>query len=340
MVREALDTKRNPFYRQADIQLFLAERDGRAVGRIAAIENRAHNRFHGDSIGFFGFLELLDDREAAAALIDAASLWLGERGLTALQGPMSPSTNHECGLLVSGFEHHPMIMTPWNPPYYEELLEQAGLAPVKDLLGYLLPLGNGFALPERIERMAERTKSKLGLTFRSADMGRYKSEVALCWEIYNDAWEDNWGFVPLTWEEFEFASRSLKQILRPDFWFIAEVDGVPAGFMVIATDLNRILRHVPSGRLSPLAMARIFFGIGKVKRGRILALGIRAKYRTRGILPLFFREAARRAQAIDAIEAEASWILDDNAPMRAVMEAMGSDVYRRWRLYQKPIAIA
>ncbi len=340
MVREALDTKRNPFYRHADIQLFLAERDGRVVGRIAAIENRAHNRFHEDSIGFFGFLELADDHEAADALIDAASLWLGERGLTALQGPMSPSTNHECGLLVSGFEHHPMIMTPWNPPYYEGLLEQAGLAPVKDLLGYLLPLGNGFALPDRIERMAEHAKAKLGLTFRSADMSRYNSEVALCWEIYNEAWEDNWGFVPVTWEEFEFASRGLKQILRPDFAFIAEVDGVPAGFMLIAADLNRILKHVPSGRLSPLAMARIFFGIGKVKRGRILALGVRAKYRRRGILPLFLHEATRRGQAIDAIEAEASWILDDNEPMRAVMKAMGSDVYRRWRLYEKPIATA
>ena len=132
-MREALDTKRNPFYQHADVQLFLAERDGRAVGRIAAIENRAHNRFHEDSIGFFGFLELVDDQETADALVDAANLWLGERGLTALQGPMSPSTNHECGLLVGGFEHHPMIMTPRNPPYYAELLERAGLAPVKDL---------------------------------------------------------------------------------------------------------------------------------------------------------------------------------------------------------------
>lgn len=340
MVREALDTKRNPFYRQADIQLFLAERDGRAVGRIAAIENRAHNRFREDSIGFFGFLELVDDHEAAGALLDAASLWLGERGLTTIQGPMSPSINHECGLLVSGFEHHPMIMTPWNPPYYEDLLEQAGLAPVKDLLGYLLPLGNGFALPERIERMAERTKSKLGLTFRNADMSRYKSEVALCWEIYNAAWEDNWGFVPVTWEEFEFTSRGLKQILRPEFAFIAEVDGVPAGFMLIVADLNRILRHVPSGRLSPLAMARIFFGIGKIKRGRIVALGVKAEYRARGILPLFMHEAARRGQAIGAIEVEASWILDDNDAMRAVLQTMGSEVYRRWRLYQKPIAKA
>lgn len=339
-MREALDTKRNPFYEHADIQLFLAERDGRAVGRIAAIENQAHNRFHEDTVGFFGFLELVDDQETADALVDAASLWLGERGLTALQGPMSPSTNHECGLLVGGFEHHPMIMTPWNPPYYAELLEQTGLEPVKDLLGYLVPLGNGFALPERFERMAERTKSKLGLTFRSADMSRYKSEVALCWEIYNEAWEHNWGFVPVTWEEWEFASRGLKQILRPEFTFIAEVDGVPAGFMLFASDLNRILRHVPSGRLSPLAMARIVFGIGKVKRGRILTLGVKAKYRARGILPLFLHEAARRAQAIGVIEAEASWILDDNRPMRAVMEAIGSDIYRRWRLYQKPIAVA
>ena len=340
MVRGALDTKRNPFYQHADIQLFLAERSGRVVGRIAAIENRAHNRFHEDSVGFFGFLELEDDQEVADALIDSASRWLAGRGLTTMQGPVSPSTNHECGLLVGGFEEHPMIMTPWNPPYYEGLVEGAGLTQVKDLLGYLLPMDNGFALPDRFERIAERTKAKLGLTFRAADVSRYESEVKICWEIYNEAWTRNWGFVPVTWEEWEFAARGLKHILRPEFAFIAEIDGVPAGFMLIVSDLNRILRRVPSGRLSPLAMARIFFGISKIKRGRVFALGVKAEYRTRGIVPLFFHEAVRRARAINAIEAEASWVLEDNDAMRAMMETVGSNVYRRWRMYQKPIPLA
>ncbi len=339
MVRESLDTRRNPFYREADIQLFLAERDGCAVGRIAAIENRAHNRFHDDSVGFFGFLELADDQEVADALVEAAAGWLENRGLTELQGPMSPSTNHECGLLVSGFEHHPMIMTPWNPPYYEDLVEGTGLTPVKDLLGYRLPMGNGFELPKRFKRMAERTQRKLGLTFREVDMSRYERDVAICWEIYNDAWEQNWGFVPTTWDEFRFAARGLKQLLRSDFAFIAEVNGEPAGFMLIAVDLNRILRRVPSGRLSPLALMRLLFGIPRLKSGRIFALGVKSEYRTRAILPLFFNEAFRRGRAIDAVEAEASWVLDDNEPMLAVMQAVGSDVYRRWRIYQKPIAV-
>ncbi len=338
-MRESLDTRRNPFYREADIQLFLAERDGCAVGRIAAIENRAHNRFHDDSVGFFGFLELADDQEVADALVEAAAGWLENRGLTELQGPMSPSTNHECGLLVSGFEHHPMIMTPWNPPYYEDLVEGTGLTPVKDLLGYRLPMGNGFELPKRFKRMAERTQRKLGLTFREVDMSRYERDVAICWEIYNDAWEQNWGFVPTTWDEFRFAARGLKQLLRSDFAFIAEVNGEPAGFMLIAVDLNRILRRVPSGRLSPLALMRLLFGIPRLKSGRIFALGVKSEYRTRAILPLFFNEAFRRGRAIDAVEAEASWVLDDNEPMLAVMQAVGSDVYRRWRIYQKPIAV-
>ena len=233
-----------------------------------------------------------------------------------------------------------MIMTPWNPPYYEGLVEGAGLTQVKDLLGYLLPMDNSFALPDRFERIAERTKAKLGLTFRAADVSRYESEVKICWEIYNEAWTRNWGFVPVTWEEWEFAARGLKHILRPEFAFIAEIDGVPAGFMLIVSDLNRILRRVPSGRLSPLAMARIFFGISKIKRGRVFALGVKAEYRTRGIVPLFFHEAVRRGRAIDAIEAEASWILDDNDAMRAMMETAGSTVYRRWRVYQKPITLA
>lgn len=337
MVREALDTSRNPFYDDAEIQLFLAERGGRALGRIAAIENRAHNRFHDDKVGFFGFLELVEDQEVVDALLATAAEWLRGLGLTDLRGPVSPSTNHECGLLVDGFEHHPMIMTPWNPPYYELLLRGAGMEPVKDLLGYLLPLAEGFELPERIGKMAEHTRRRLGVTFREANMSRYEDEVAICWEIYNDAWVKNWGFVPISWKEFSFAANGLKQVLRPEFTFIAEVDGEPAGFMLIASDLNRLLRRVPSGRLYPWAVLRLAFGIPRLRSGRIFALGVKEEYRTRGIVPLFFHEAFQRGRTMGAIEAEASWVLEDNEPMTALMSALGSKVYRRWRIYQREV---
>ncbi len=335
MVRDALDRRGNPFYREADRALFVARRGGMVVGRIAAVENRWHNRHHGDRVGFFGFFDCLDDREAARGLLAAAEAWLTDRGLTTVRGPMSPSMNHECGLLVDGFETPPVLMTPWNPPYYGALIEGAGYEKVQDLLGYYIPAGDKLAVPDRVRRLAERALRQTRVTFRTLDVATLQQEARKVLELYNAAWAGNWGFVPPSWDEFWHTAKDLKSVLAPDFSFVAEVDDEIVGFMLIARDINRLLKDMPSGRLWPSNIVRLLRGTPKIMSGRVVLLGLKTEYRNRGLFPLFAYEAARRALEIHAEGAEASWILDDNAALVAPLEAMSLAAYKRWRIYEK-----
>lgn len=335
MVKDALDERGNPFYRDAGRALFVARRGRDVVGRVAAIQNRWHNRHHGDQVGFFGFFECLDEHEAARELLAAAESWLRERGLHTVRGPMSPSMNHECGLLVGGFETPPVLMTPWNPPYCGALIEGAGYAKVQDLLGYWIPAGDQLAVPERVRRLAERAQRSARVTFRTLDVGTLEREARKVLDLYNEAWSGNWGFVPPSWDEFWHTARDLKSVLAADFSFVAEVDDEIVGFMLIARDINVLLRDMPSGRLWLANLVRLVLGVPKVMRGRIVLLGLKTEYRNRGLFPLFAYEAARRALAIRAEGAEASWILDDNEALVAPLEAMGLTAYKRWRIYQK-----
>jgi hypothetical protein len=339
MVRDLLDTKSNPFYRMAERQLFVAFRDGKPVGRIAAIENRAHNTFHGDRVGFFGFFEAINDVEVAGELGRHAAGWLSSRGLTSMRGPMNPSTNHDCGLLVDGFEQHPHFLTSWNPRYYESMLRSIGLVPVKDLLGYWLPYGDpAYRMPAQLAALAKRAAAKTDLVFRNLEPSRFWREVEICWEIYNSAWEQNWGFVPMSRDEFMYMAKSLRPLLIPQFAFVAEIGGAAAGFMLSTPDFNVIFKRIRNGKLFPIGLVRILLGKSRVRTGRVLALGIKEQFRTGSILPLFMHEAARRAIAYGSPGAEASWVLDDNYAMRRPLEAFGGRVYRKWRIFERPIA--
>jgi len=335
MVKDALDTRGNPFYREAERALFVARRGTEIVGRVAAVENRWHNLHHHDRVGFFGFFECLDDHEAARELLGAAERWLHHRGLDSVRGPVSPSMNHECGLLVDGFDTPPVLMTPWNPSYYGNLIEGAGYAKVQDLLGYWIPAGDKLAVPDRVRRLADRVLRTTRVTFRTLDVGTLQQEARKVLDLYNEAWSGNWGFVPPSWDEFWHTAKDLKSVLAAEFSFVAEVDGEIVGFMLIARDLNVLLRDMPSGRLWPANLARLLLGVQKIMRGRVVLLGLRSEYRNRGLFPLFAYEAARRALAIEAEGAEASWILDDNEALVAPLDAMGLTAYKRWRIYQK-----
>ena len=337
-VLDALDVKKNPFYREADRALFLAVRNGKVIGRIAAIENRAHNRFHVDRVGFWGFFECADDQEAADALFGAATKWLGTRGLDVLRGPMNPSTNYECGLLIDGFEHRPSFMTTWNPPYYAMLCERAGMRKAKDLIAYFIPMGDrNWTMPPAFERLAARALTKSKVAFRDLDLRRFEEELEVCWDVYNSAWERNWGFVPMSKEEFVHTARDMKPLLNPRYAFAAEVDGKTVGFMLAVPDYSGVLQRIGSGRLFPTGALRLLAGKRRIHHWRVMALGLRPEYRARGILPLFAWEAFRRGREAGEQGAEASWILEDNEPMKRPMEAMGTNVYRRWRIYDRGI---
>ena len=336
VVDDALNPK-SPFYRDADRALFVAERNGVPVGRVAAIENRGHNRHHDDRVGFFGFFETVDDAEVSSRLLDQAEAWLRGRSLTRARGPISPSMNHESGLLVEGSDHPAAIMTPWNPPYYGPLVEAAGYVGVQDLLGYDIPGGDTLAVPDRVRRLAERTMQSTGVTFRTLDVAVLEQEARNVLDLYCQAWDGNWGFTPPSWEDFWHTAKDLKSVLLPGFSFVAEAEGETIGFMMAVRDINRVLRHVPSGRLWPRTVLRLLRDLPKVKRGRVVLMGLRAEYRHRGLFPLFAYEAARRAKEVDYEGAEASWILDDNNALTTPMAAMGMHPYKRWRIYEKKL---
>jgi len=336
MVHDVLDARRNHFYRRGARALWIAERDGRPVGRIAAIENRAHNEFHGDRTGFFGFFECRDDVEAATRLIETASTWLAARGLTSIRGPVSPSTNHECGVLVDGVDEHPAFMTTWNPPYYTRLLEKAGLVGVKDLLGYELSLADPeFRLPDAFEAHARRAMAKQRVDFRDLEPRHWKREVAVCWEVYNAAWEPNWGFVPMTRPEFEQMAEGLRFLVHPEFAFVAEVGGEPAGFCLALPDYAHTLKRIGNGRLLPTGLLHLLRDRRRLTSGRIMALGVKKQFRSTGLFALFANELYRRGRAQGKTTGEASWILEDNELMNRPLRALGARAYRRWRMYER-----
>ncbi len=338
MVMDGLDTKKNPFYKRAAREMFLAVRNGKAVGRIAAIENRAHNEFHGDNVGFFGFFEAFDDQEVANVLFDSAANWLASRGLDTMRGPMSPSTNHEAGLLVSGFEHEPTIMTPYNPSYYEALCVGAGLSKAKDLLAYQLPVRDPeYDLPESFHHHAERARKRTNLVFRDIDLGRFMRELELCWDIYNAAWEKNWGFIPMSKEEFIYMAKEMKALIIPRFAFMAEIDGVPAGFMLVLPDFNQIFKRIPNGKLLPTGLFKLLLGKKALRGFRVLLLGVKPEFRSRSIFQLFVHEVFRRGRAYGVTDVELSWILEDNHLMTRPMDTIKAPEYRRWRIYDRAL---
>jgi GNAT superfamily N-acetyltransferase len=337
-VRDMLNDRKHPFYQQAARALWIARRDGKPVGRIAAIENRAHNAHYEDRVGFFGFFEAKDDSEAAQALLDTAARWLRARGLESMRGPMNPSTNYECGLLVDGFAEHPMFMTTWNPPYYVPLLERAGFTGVKDLLGWWVPAQEtDYVLPPVYARQAARAREQQDVVFRDIDPKNIATEAALAWDVYNAAWEQNWGFIPMSRVEFDHLCKDLKQVVDPRWAFAAEVNGEPAGIAIAIPDYHEIFKRIPNGRLLPTGIFKLLSGAKKLNTTRVMVLGVKREFRTRGIFALFLDEFFRRARRYGLVGGEASWVLEDNVRMNRPLETIGARPYRRWRIYERPL---
>lgn len=329
------DRRRNPFFEHSAAEHFLAWRGARAVGRIAAIENRNHNLAHGERVGFFGFFDVEPDPEAASALVGAAAAWCAARGLTALRGPASYSTNDTCGLLVDGFDEKPSIQMPWNRPDAEALLLATGLRPVKDLVALWIPSGE--EPPERFVRVVERQMERAGLRLRDLDFAHWDREVSLLLDLYNRAWEQNWGFVPATEHEFRHAAKDLKQVVDPQLSAVAEIRGIPVGFSAILRDVNAVLAPRGNGRLLPTNLFRLLFGLKRARRFRVITLGVVPEARGRGVNEAFFLRALRVSRARGCEGAEASWVLADNAKMRQPIEAVGGRVTKTYRLYEMPL---
>lgn len=334
-----LNRDRNPFFQHAEADYFLAERDGRVVGRIAAIANRLHNDTHDDKVGFFGFFECEDSQETADALLDRAAEWLRERGFDTMRGPASFSVNDECGLLVDGFDTPPALMMPHNPQYYVHLLERAGLTNAKNLLVYQggdPTLRERRPAPERLTRAVGIMRDRMGITVRPLDLKRFDEEVAAIKRIYNAAWEKNWGFVPMTEAEIDHLAEQFRPVVMPEIVGMAEKDGEVIGFGLGLPDLNQVFRFNRRGYLLPV-LPRLLWALktGKIHRIRIPLLGILPEFRGKGLDAVLYHYIWSNGQRIGMRWGEAGWILEENTAMNLGLEKMDFHVYKTYRLYDR-----
>jgi hypothetical protein len=341
-VRAMLDQRRHPFYaggREAEIELFLA-RDGReVVGRVAAILSQRHNECHRETIAFFGFFESVDNPAVAAELLGAVESWARERGATAVRGPASPSQNYECGLLIEGFDRPPVLMMTYNPPSYVGLVEGAGYAKAKDLYAYISQV-HGASL-ERLERLADRTRRRNpALTTRGANLKDFAGEVRLAKEIYNAAWEDNWGFVPVTDAEFDWLAKELKPIVLPELVRFAFIDGEPVGLLLCLPDWNPVMGDLDgSPWRHPLrTLKHVLRSKASNQEGlRLVLLGVKEGFRDRGIEGVLLGEGLRISIDTGYQWCEYSWILEDNELTKRAVRLMDGELYKVYRMYQKPL---
>jgi GNAT superfamily N-acetyltransferase len=337
---EFLDREKNPYFEHAEAEYFLAERDGEPVGRITVQVDERWDEFQGGSDAMFGFFETADDPEVAGALLEAATNWAGARGRTRLLGPMDFTTNGELGILVEGYELEPFILESWHPPHYKELIEAQGFGKAMDLLMWELRLGElkeGERFDPSIHEAAERGLHEEGIAIRNMRKSEMAAEVRRFSAVYNEAWGDNWGFVPVTDAEAEFQAKNLKQVLDEDWAYMAEKDGEVIGAALTLPDINQVLAKL-NGRLLPFGWLRFLLGKRKIDRLRVLALGVKHEYRHSGVaagLYLKHLEAAREPGAITW--GEMGWILETNEPMNRAMEGMGGKVVKRYRIYEKAL---
>jgi GNAT superfamily N-acetyltransferase len=335
------DPARNPFYRHADVQLFIASRGGQDVGTVAAFVNHAYNAFQGARIGFFGFFEVLPDTEAAAALLHAAEAWVRARGMAAIRGPINFATDNESGLLLDAYDEPPVLMTAYNPPRYRDYIEAAGYAKALDWYAYTVDraaLGGGAVagLPPKLLRAAEIGRRRSGATFRKVRMREFDRELASVREVYNRAWERNPSFVPMDAAEIDALASGLKSFLDPDLVWVAEVAGRMVGVSITLPDMNQVLLKM-NGRLLPFGWRHFVFGRAKIDTARFFAMGIVPEYRRRGIDAVFYYETFREAVRKGYRRAELSLIAEANLAMRRPIEALGARIAKTYRVYEKAL---
>lgn len=339
-VAKLFDEKKNPFFEHAEAKYFLATRAGRTIGRIAAISNRLHNEVHQDKVGFFGWFECEYDHDAANALFAAAAEWLRAKGHDVMRGPASFSVNDECGMLVNGYDTPPTLMMPHNPPYYMRLVEAAGFRKAKDLLVYRGGYESMFIpVPERLSRGTELIQKRQGITLRSFNMADFDNEVAKIKVLYNQAWEKNWGFIPMTDKELDFLAEQFKPVAVPDLIPFAEKDGKVIGFGLCLPDLNSVFRRHRSGRMTPTLIADLLYHLKfkKLRRLRILLLGIAPEWRGKGVDAMLYHWIWTKGRDMGFSWGEAGWILEDNPAMNAGLEKMEFTVYKTYRLFDKAL---
>ncbi len=333
-----LSRRLNAFFSHGEAEYFLARRDGRVVGRISAHVNHAFNEYQQKNWGWFGFLEFEDDPELLEALLDAAAAWLRERGRERMVGPASFAMNDESGVLIEGFELRPMIVQPWNPPYYQQRLEQAGLAKAMYLLMWNLEVSDREKVLPVIFELAEKVQSEHGIRVRPMRRRQLRKDMDSFAEVYNSAWSDNWDFVPYSKKDLDAYAQELQLVYDKHWFMLAEREdtGEVVGMAITVPDVNQVLARM-NGRLLPFGWWRFLNKGRTVDRVRVGFLGVKPEYQHTGVAAKLYVEHFNAAAARPQKGGEMGWILETNEPMNRGMEAMGGRIVKRYRVYEKAL---
>ena len=329
---------KNPYFKHSEVQLFLAYKDNEIVGRISAQTNTNHNKIHKDKIGFFGFFECIDDQEVANSLFDAAKEWIKTKGMDTMRGPASFSVNDECGLLINAFDKSPIVMMTYNPEYYIKLFENCGFEKSMDLLAYNAEVKPP---PERLKKLSDKIENRGHFTVRNLktkNKKKLREDIEKIFIIYETAWSDNWGYVPMSADEFDLLVDSLLPIILPELIFIAEIDGEAVGLSVTLPDYNYVLKKM-KGRMLPLGWLKFLLNKNKIPGVRVVIMGVLDEYKGRGIDVVMYCKTHEVAQdhKIPFKQAEFSWILESNTMMNKIAATLDAKVYKTYRMYDKPI---
>lgn len=336
--KEMFDRKKYPFYEYGDAKCFLAYENGSIVGRIAAIKNKRYNEYHGSNIGFFGFFDFVDSENVASTLLETAANWLKDEHYDYLMGPTNFTTNETAGFLIDGFEEPPKIMMTYNAPYYDRVLRSIGLKKEMDLFAYMIYTHLASEKSIKLSQLIEQRLKSSGIVIRNISLKDFKNEVARIKQVYNAAWENNWGFVPFTDKEFEHLADGLKMLADQDFAYIAEHNGQTVGFSISLPDINEVTRSFKKGRLLPFNIIKLLLNKKKTKSVRILATGILEEYRKKGIEAIFFAKNILEARKRNLVGGEASWILESNEDMVKSAEKLNGVRYKTYRIYNYPLS--
>lgn len=328
--------RRHPFHAAADVQAFLAVRAGRPAGRILAIVNHAHNQWHHEQRGFFGFFESIEDEEVAIPLLQAACEWLRERGMTSARGPTNPSINYEWGLLVDGFDEPPMFMMTYNPPYYGRLIESAGFAKAHDLYAYWGHVDMLDSLSKKHQMIDEGIRERFGVRLRPLDRKNFRAEVEMFLDMYNRALSATWGFVPLSEAEVQTLAGQLRHLIVPDLTVVAEAEGKPIGVIFGLLDYNGRIREM-NGRLFPLGFLKLLTGRRRIKRMRVISANVLPEFQNWGVGITLARGLIEPVLKYGIQEVEFSWVLESNDLSRKTLEKAGAKRYKTYRVYDREL---
>ena len=332
-----LTRRLNPYFKHGEAEFFLAWREGRVVGRASAQIDHAFNEYHQSRWGMFGFLELEEDPEALAALLDAAAHWLRRRGCDRMVGPMDLSMNDECGILIEGHELEPLIRQPWQPPYYQRLCEEAGLEKAMDLFSWDLDVSNrGTTLLPVLEELDQKAKTEHGVTIRKMSRRHLRAEMDGFAEIYNAAWSDNWGFVPYGKEDLDAYALDLQLVYMPEWFMVAEREGETIAIAISPIDINQVLKRM-RGKILPTGWWH-YLNKGRIcDRVRVGFLGVKPEHQHTGVAAALYIAHFEAAERTQQSRGEASWILETNEPMNRGLEAMGGEIAKKHRIYERSL---